>query len=444
MIKRTGRPARWLVVALAVVALMLLASQSVLPQEAPTKYPLGDIPLDTATYFQHMKGLWSVELAETLPTSYDARGEGIVTPAKDQGQCGSCWAFASVGAMESHMLKAFSFGPEDLSEQQQVSCNTAMLGCRGGNQWAIRYWEAKGPLQEACFPYTASDSTPCTEDQCLQLGFRVVGWHTVPANSSDFKSSLYDDGPSYWRFDVYDDFYSHWNYAAPGTVYVNSTSSGFEGGHAVLLIGWDDAKGAYLCKNSWGQSDGPNGDGTFWIAYSGHGHDLGFGMANFGLTGGSCDGDRTCEEGEDCHTCPSDCISGSGGGTCSACFKGTCDGVCHPVKEDETCADCATGYCCGDGVCSGEESVGDCRLDCGCSSDPECDDGNTCTTDRCDGGGCSNTWPACGIEDGCCGPDCTAGNDDDCTSACVPASDCNCNGKCGKKESHESCPFDCP
>lgn len=250
-----------------------------------TAEELGDIPLDPETYQRYLK-TYPSELSEALPSAYDARNDGIVTPAKDQGGCGSCWSFASVGAMESHLLKKWNYGPTDLSEQQQVSCNTSMGGCSGGNSSAIRYWETNGPIPETCFPYTAMDTTPCSYS-CNEMVTRVTGWHTVSATTTGFKTSCYNDGPSYWRFDVYTDFAyggtGFWHDAGPGDVYVNSAASSKRGGHAVLIIGWSDSKGAFLCKNSWGETAGPNGDGTFWIAYSGHSHGLGFGMANFDL-----------------------------------------------------------------------------------------------------------------------------------------------------------------
>jgi C1A family cysteine protease len=66
-----------------------------------------------------------------LPTSYDWRTKGIVTPVKNQGGCGSCWAFSSVAIMESAILKAG--GPTtNLSEQFLVSCNTKGFSCAGG------------------------------------------------------------------------------------------------------------------------------------------------------------------------------------------------------------------------------------------------------------------------------------------------------------------------
>ena len=146
-------------------------------------------------------------------------------------------------------------------------------------------------------------------------------------------------------------------------------------------------------------------------------------------------GSGISDDGEDCTSCPADYISGSGG-TPDACWK--YDGICHPKKEDSACSDCAPGYCCGDGSCEGGEDVENCAIDCGCSSDAECNDNELCTVDVCDPhtGGCVNTWATCGLDDGCCGPDGA--------SQCVASSTCNCNSKCGKKENNATCPWDCP
>jgi C1A family cysteine protease len=251
---------------------------------------LGDIQLDEETYQELLKPVYDdPALRDALPASYDARSEGIVTPAKNQGSCGGCWSFASVGAMESHLLKqGLPFSPTDLSEQQMISCHTGMAGCCGGSATAPQYWETTGPVYDSCYPFgdggwSGSCASPpysgvSCSTACPQLEYRVVNFYTV--SSSDFKASLYEHGPSYFRYTVYSDFFTFWSSAASGTVYRQSSGDS-EAGHAVLIIGWDDAKGAYLLKNSWGATSGPEGNGTFWMAYSGHNNNLNFGMSNF-------------------------------------------------------------------------------------------------------------------------------------------------------------------
>ena len=108
----------------------------------------------------------------------------------------------------------------------------------------------------------------------------------------------------------------------------------------------------------------------------------------------------------------------------------------------ETNNDCESGKIC----CLGKCIVSICT-----TGGNECDDGEICTTDTCINPGtceasCTNTWFACGIADGCCGPECTSETDIDCSpSECVKNGRyCNCNGKCDKFESFESCPSDCP
>lgn len=66
-----------------------------------------------------------------LPTSYDARDHGLVSSVKNQGQCGSCWAFSAVQAVEGQLAKATK-KVTDLSEQQVVDCDTVDKGCQGG------------------------------------------------------------------------------------------------------------------------------------------------------------------------------------------------------------------------------------------------------------------------------------------------------------------------
>lgn len=273
--------------------------------------PLGDLgkPDD---YYENIKSFkWSFpdtaefqEFIEELPKSFDWRNEGAVTPAKNQGSCGSCWAFAMTGAFESKILIREGI-QYDLSEQQLVSCSD--FDCNGGTSNAIRFWFNEGPMEESCTGYGDIDfddeptgrSVNCGELQhCGRLQYNTKTDYTVDTDDiNEVKSSLYKDGPAYFRFDVWQDFDFFWENGGQGEVYIQADQSSdhWWGGHAVLIIGWDDDRGAWLCKNSWGETGGPNGDGTFWVAYTGHAggttwfggerNGLELGMTNFKITG---------------------------------------------------------------------------------------------------------------------------------------------------------------
>ena len=274
-----------------VVLLASIIALGMLATPAAAQHALGDLgkPPDydkTIKRFRDIIPDLDAYVAQALPTSFDWRDYGMVTSPKDQGSCGSCWAFASVGALESKVLM-MGRSLYNLSEQQQVSCNTAMLGCGGGDMTALQFWYTQGPMLESCtgYPSYSGLALACsTLASCSTLPYHTLNYYTV--NTSDIneiKASLYNDGPTYFSFSVYEDFGRFWGIYFPGAVYVNFRS-GYLAGHAVLLIGWDDSKGAWLFKNSWGATGGPNGDGTFWMAYTGHSYNLQFAMANVEAT----------------------------------------------------------------------------------------------------------------------------------------------------------------
>ncbi|MCP4110031.1 MAG: hypothetical protein GY749_31670 [Desulfobacteraceae bacterium] len=143
---------------------------------------------------------------DQLPPAFDWRDRGVVTSAKDQKGCGSCWAFAAVGALESKiMIRGDS--ATDLSEQQQVSCNTEMNGCWGGSMESLKFWYSQGPMRESCAEYAESDISCSQVSHCEKLSYNTGGYYTVNTdNERDVKVSLFKDGPAYFRFDVYSDF----------------------------------------------------------------------------------------------------------------------------------------------------------------------------------------------------------------------------------------------
>ncbi len=130
-----------------------------------------------------------------------------------------------------------------------------------------------------------------------------------------------------------------------------------------------------------------------------------------------CCGNGTCDYGESCTTCPGDCMSSQSEGTCEACFKGKCDGYCHPVKEGPDCPDCAPpSYCCGDGICEGAEDCYNCEVDCGPPPpSPYCGDDS-----------CGSGEDQCNCPDDCGSPSTYETScDDEVDNDCDGATDCD-------------------
>jgi len=190
-------------------------------------------------------------------------GVNYMTPVKDQGGCGSCWAFASVGAMEAQcQINIGNPGTGiDLSEQNVLSCSGG--SCSGWYlQGTLDFLKNSGTPDEACDLYTATDSS-CGTSRCLDYLSRtyyITSWTWISTDTANIKNFLYTHGPVVVWMPVFNDFPWYdavfWQY-----YFYGHAPSGQYAGHFVVIVGWDDqgagtADDYWIVRNSWGTSGG--------------------------------------------------------------------------------------------------------------------------------------------------------------------------------------------
>ncbi len=196
-----------------------------------------------------------------LPVAFDWRAETGCPPVRDQGGCGSCWSFATVGALECNILIRDD-DTVDLSEQWLVSCNQSGYSCWGG-WWAHHYHHGSpdacggtGAVLEADYPYVAADvqcGCPYPHAYVLEGWGYVAGSNRVPA-VEELKQAIYDYGPVAVAVYAGDAFTAY-------TGGIFNADADYTVNHGVVLVGWDDnsGNGYWILRNSWGTGWGEGG-----------------------------------------------------------------------------------------------------------------------------------------------------------------------------------------
>ncbi len=188
---------------------------------------------------------------EALPSSFDWRTSGKVTPVKDQGSCGSCWDFATLGSYEG-AVAVFLNKLVDLSEQYLLDCNSHGYSCDGG--WWVFDDLTNGIPLESCYPYKASVESckqTCPKNYPLSEWYYVGKTAGVP-RINDIKGAIYDHGPVAVAVHV-NSYFQHYT----GGIFDACTSGSVN--HGVVLVGWNDNGKYWILKNSWGTGWGENG-----------------------------------------------------------------------------------------------------------------------------------------------------------------------------------------
>jgi len=208
---------------------------------------------------QPTEGEWESDFVEgpVSASGIDWRSNGCVNAVKDQGQCGSCWAFSAVASTEGAWCisknRLYS-----LSEQELVSCDTSCYGCNGG--WAdkgINWFKTHNAMTESSYKYTSGSTGrngSCTYSSSNTSPVKTTGYGHVTAKSPSAMQSALNSHVLSVAIEA--DQLSFQLYS--GGVFSNS-NCGTNLDHATNVVGWNSSNNTWIMRNSWGTSWGDKG-----------------------------------------------------------------------------------------------------------------------------------------------------------------------------------------
>ena len=193
-----------------------------------------------------------------------------LAPMRNQGACGSCWAFAGGGIVDSSYRIRYARSA-NVAEQELLDCagglaNAVINACNGFYiESTMLHMQMDGVAWEANYPYVARDRGTCSNPA---WSYKISSWGWVGigfASVADIKNALCAYGPLATTIEVTDLFQNY-----TGGVFQQKPRSQYglipAINHAVMIVGWDDSKGAWRVKNSWGTGWGESG--YAWVKYN--------------------------------------------------------------------------------------------------------------------------------------------------------------------------------
>lgn len=216
------------------------------------------IPLEAVTF-----DIPTAKSDVKLPSKFDWRNvEGVnyVTPVLNQGNCGSCVAFSTIGTLETQVNITVPFSFPKFSTQSLFSCAGGTCGAGMSFEDAVYHLESAGVPDEACMPYTSGSTghdvackMACPDVNQRSYKILASNQPTMFSVKPNAVKEALLKGPVLTRMTVYDDFFSY-----RSGVYKH-VHGGVAGGHGLSIIGYDDEQQAWIIKNSWGESWGDKG-----------------------------------------------------------------------------------------------------------------------------------------------------------------------------------------
>ncbi|KAL7014457.1 hypothetical protein ACKWTF_015938 [Chironomus riparius] len=197
----------------------------------------------------------TADATKNLPDYWNWNDKGIVHKVQQQGGCGSCYVFATIGVIEAHAC-LYNNICEKLSEQEGLECSDT--GCNAGkDEYIYTYTQQKSGATYGNYTYEAKQVNTCdaADSRPRVPGTKVTGWQRMPPDAETIRFYLYNNGPMYVIFDIHENFKEY-----KRGIY-SFTEGPALGCHCVLLVGYgtENGVGYWIFKNSWGPGFGEGG-----------------------------------------------------------------------------------------------------------------------------------------------------------------------------------------